>query len=208
MTFAHVNRRTHLYLGLALLPWLFMYGLSSIPFAHSAFFDARDAALKLPAWTMTSDRVVDVAVPDMKPDGSSNDAELRAFGAAVLATAGVTGTSFGVYRQGPNLINVYSYSFWKSTQLKYYTAERRLTVEDRRFRWDHFLTGMHARGGFDQDGLLADSWSAVVDLVCAAIVLWIATGLCMWWALPGQRRWGWVAIAAGVVSFAVFTMGL
>ena len=35
----------HLYLGLALLPWLLMYGLSSIRFADSAFFDARDAAL-------------------------------------------------------------------------------------------------------------------------------------------------------------------
>ena len=30
MTFTHFNRRLHLYLGLALLPWLFMYGISSI----------------------------------------------------------------------------------------------------------------------------------------------------------------------------------
>ena len=37
MTFSHVNRRVHLYLGLFLLPWLFMYGLSSVPFAHTPF---------------------------------------------------------------------------------------------------------------------------------------------------------------------------
>ena len=73
--------------------------------------------------------------------------------------------------------NVYSYSFWKSTQLSYFADQKKVTVEDRRFRWDHFLTGMHARGGFEQDGLLQRSWSVVVDLVCVGIVLWIATGL-------------------------------
>ena len=67
---------------------------------------------------------------------------------------------------------------------------------------------MHARGGFEQDGLLERSWSVIVDLVCVAIVLWIATGLYMWWGVPGSRRWGWVAISAGVVSFLVFTMRL
>ena len=204
MTFGHLNRRIHLYLGLALLPWLFMYGISSIPFAHTAYFDARDAAKKLPLWTMRSDAVVDVTPPDR----SADDRALRPFGAALLRHAGIAGTSFGVYRQSPNQINVYSYSFWKSTQLKYYVAEKRLTVEDRRFRWDHFLTGMHGRGGFEQEGVLALSWSVVVDLVCAAILVWIASGIYMWWTLPGHRRWGAAALIAGIGSFLMFTMRL
>ena len=74
----------------------------------------------------------------------------------------------------------------RSTQLKYFIDQKRMTVEDRRFRWDHFLTGMHARGGFEQEGLLDRSWSVIVDLVCVAIVLWIASGLYMWWGLPGS----------------------
>lgn len=204
MTLGHLNRRVHLYLGLALLPWLFMYGISSIPFAHTAYFNARDAATQLPLWTMKSDAIVDVA----PPDASAGERALRPFGAALLERAGISGTSFGVYRQGPNQINVYSYSFWKSTQLKYYVAERRLTVEDRRFRWDQFLTGMHARGGFEQEGLLALSWSVTVDVVCAAILVWIASGLYMWWTLPGHRRWGAVTLASGTMSFLVFTLTL
>ena len=28
MTFSHLNRRVHLYLGLTLVPWFVMYGLS------------------------------------------------------------------------------------------------------------------------------------------------------------------------------------
>lgn len=202
MTFAHLNRRTHLYLGLALLPWFFMYGVSSIPFAHSQYFEARDAAKKLPLWTMRMDRIVDLPVP------AGDDPLMRAFGARALQEAGVEGTSFGVYRQSPNQINVYAYSFLKSTQLKYFIDTRRLTVEDRRFRWDHFLTGMHARGGFEDDRLSVRSWSVIVDLVCIAMVLWIASGIYMWWGLPGHRRWGWLAIGAGTITFLLFTLGL
>jgi hypothetical protein len=203
MTFAHVNRRTHLYLGLALLPWFFMYGISSVPFAHNQFFDQRDRAKGLPLWTLRSERTLDVSIPD-------DPAALRAFGATLLEQAGIptSGSSFGAYRQSPAQVNVYLYSFWRSTQLKYFADRKMLTVEDRRFRWDHFLTGMHARGGFEQEGFLQRSWSVVVDLVCVAIVLWIATGLYMWWGLPGSRRWGWLAILAGTASFLVFTWRL
>lgn len=201
MTFAHVTRRTHLYLGLALLPWFLMYGVSSIPFAHSQFFERRDAAKGLPLWTLRATHTVDVPVPESPP-------ELRALGAALLRQADVPAGSFGVYRQSPTQINVYAYSFRRSTQLKYFVDEKRMTVEDRRFRWDHFLTGMHARGGFEQEALLDRSWSVIVDLVCVAIVLWILSGLYMWWGLPGSRTWGWITIAAGSVSFIFFAMRL
>lgn len=201
MTFAQLNRRTHLYLGLALLPWFFMYGISSLPFAHTQFFDQRDAAKGLPLWTLRSDRISDVRPPD-------DDKALRAFGAELLREAGISGTSFGTYRQSANQINVYSYSFWKSTQLKYYHDQKRVTVEDRRFRWDQFLTGMHGRGGFEQEGLLDLSWSVVVDLVCLGIIVWILSGLYMWWGLSGHRAWGWIAILAGALSFIGFTLRL
>ena len=55
MSFSHINRRVHLYLGLALLPWFLMYGVSSVPFAHTQFFDQRDRAKGLPQWTLRSE---------------------------------------------------------------------------------------------------------------------------------------------------------
>jgi len=201
VTYSHLNRRLHLYLGLALLPWFFMYGISSVPFAHNQFFEQRDAAKGLPLWTLRAERALDVPVPQ-------DTAGLRAFGATLLKDAGVAATSYGTYRQSPAQINVYAYSFWTSTQLKYDIDRKKLTVEDRRFRWDHFLTGMHARGGFEQEGFLQLSWSIVVDIVCVAMIVWIASGLVMWWELPGQRRWGWVAILAGTASFLFFTLRL
>ncbi len=201
MTYSHLNRRLHLYLGMALLPWFFMYGISSVPFAHNQFFEQRDAAKGLPLWTLRAERALDMPVPE-------DTAGLRAFGATLLKDAGVEATSYGSYRQSPTQVNVYAYSFWKSTQLKYFIDQKKLIVEDRRFRWDHFLTGMHARGGFEQEGFLQLSWSVVVDIVCVSMIVWIASGLFMWWELPGQRRLGWVAILGGTVSFLFFTLRL
>jgi hypothetical protein len=201
MTLSQVNRRTHLYLGLALLPWFLMYGISSVPFAHTRFFDDLDAAKGLPMWTLRAEKTTDIPIPE-------HAAGLRQAGAALLKEAGIEGASFGTYRQSPTQVNVYVYSFWKSTQLKYFTDQKRLTVEDRRFRWDHFLTGMHARGGFEQASLLDRSWSVLVDIVSVSMLLWIASGLYMWWELPRQRRRGWVAILAGTAAFVAFTLGL
>jgi len=201
VTFAHFNRRLHLYLSLGLLPWFLMYGISSAVFAHGAFFEARDAAKRLPLWTLRAERTIDLPVPE-DPSG------LRAFGARLLREAGIEGMDFGTYRQSPAQVNVYAYSFWRSTQLKYFISEKRVTVEDRRFRWDHFLTGMHARGGFEQEGLLPRVWSVFVDVVSLGIVVWIASGIYMWWGIPAHRRWGWIALIAGVTSFLVFATSL
>jgi hypothetical protein len=201
VSFAQLNRRVHLYLGLALLPWFLMYGVSSICFAHNQFFQQLDEARGLPQWTLRFERPIELPVPDSQ-DG------LRAFGAALLDRTGIQAASFGAYRQGTDQIHVYAYSFWHSTQLKYFVESRTVRVEDRRFRWDHFLTGMHARGGFAQEGLWQDSWSVVVDLVSLGMVVWAASGLYMWWGIRGHRRWGSLAILGGVLSFAIFTLGL
>jgi len=199
MTYNHLNRRLHLYLALTLLPWFFMYGISSIPFSHNQYFEERDKAKNIPLWTKRFERAYDVPVP--------TEGDLRPFGAKVLADTGMQGSAFGAYRQGPDQINVYVYSFWKSTQIKYFISEKRLLAEDRRFRFEHFLTGMHAKGGFEQGGL-HNLWGIVIDIVCLGMLLWVVTGLIMWWKLPSTRKWGWLALAGGVLSFALFLVAL
>jgi hypothetical protein len=92
--------------------------------------------------------------------------------------------------------------------VKYFLNEQRITVEDRRFRFEHFLTGMHARGGFEQESFLDKAWSALVDVSSFGMLLWVLTGVYMWWSLPGLRKWGWVAFLSGAGSFALFMMKL
>src|ERR1043165_555384 len=143
MTFSHFNRRLDLYRGLSLVPWSLVYGASSIPFAHTPYFEQRDRSKGLPLWTTRIDRPYSIDVPA--------DGELRATGARILKDLGIEG-SFGAYRQSPTRLDVYVYTFRHSTQVKYFIDQQRVTAEDRRFRFDQFLTGMHARGGFEQEG--------------------------------------------------------
>ena len=201
MTFPHFNRRLHLYLGLCLLPWLFMYGVSSIPFAHGQFFQKRDEARQVPLWTVRLQRALDLPVPEDPP-------ALRDFGRTVLQEVGVNAPNFGVGRPNRTTVNIYAFSFLQSTRVVYAIDQKKVTVEDRRFRFDQFLTGLHARGGFEQDGFLQDSWAVVIDLVSVALVLWIVSGLYLWWGVPGHRGWGWLAILAGAGSFLMFALCL
>ena len=201
MTFPHFNRRLHLYLGLCLLPWLFMYGVSSIPFAHGQFFQKRDEARQVPLWTVRLQRALDLPVPE-------DPLALRDFGRAVLQEVGVNAPNFGVGRPNRTTVNIYAFSFLQSTRVVYAIDQKKVTVEDRRFRFDQFLTGLHARGGFEQDGFLQDSWAVVIDLVSVALVLWIVSGLYLWWGVPGHRGWGWLAILAGAGSFLMFALCL
>lgn len=201
MTFSHFNRRLHLYLGLFLLPWLFMYGISSIPFAHGSWFQPRDEAQAAPLWTVRLKKDFDRPVPD-------DPHALREFGRAVLKEFGVEAPNFGVYRPNRTSVNINAFSFLQATRLIYSLEQKSITVEDRAFRFNNFLTGMHARGGFEQDGFLPKSWGVLVDVVSVSMILWILTGLYLWWGVPGHRRWGWVAILSGVGSFVVFVVCL
>ena len=195
MEIQHFNRRLHLYLGLTLSPWILLYAVSSIPFSHGRFFEDLDKAKGQPNWIRRAEIPFDVPVPQ-------DEAQLRAFGAGIMKTAGLEG-SFGAYRQGPSQVNVYSHSVWKSTQVKYLVDEKKLIVEDKRFRWDHMLTGFHAKGGFEQDSVLHNSWGIVVDMVSLGLILWVASGLYMWIPMRNLRRSGLFALASGAASFAL-----
>jgi hypothetical protein len=194
--FSHLNRRIHLYLALFLLPWFLLYGVSSIPFSHGTYFEELDRARKIPLWNTIAEK----SNYDMPPHQGD---DLKAFAARIVKDNGLSqSASYGAYRQSATQINVYVYSFWKSTQVKCFLDEKRLLIEDRRFRWDHFLTGIHAKGGFEMGGFHT-LWALFVDLVCFGMLLWVITGLIMWWNLPPTRNWGWLALATGVLSFGL-----
>ena len=191
-----VLRRLHLYTGLFLAPWFLMYAVSSIPFNHAEYFNERDKAKGLPPSTTAWERPYDVPVPE-------NEKDLRALGKRIMTDAGLEG-NYGAYRVGGNRIEVYVYTFWQSTTLRYFYQEKKLRCDPRRFRWDQFLTGMHARGGFEQEGWLDTAWALVVDGVGVAMLAWIATGLYLWWGIRAIRGWGWAALGLGALSFALF----
>jgi hypothetical protein len=185
-------RRTHLYLGLFLLPWVIMFGVSSAPINHNG-------EAGQPAWT----RVADLPFTAEPPSGATAEG-LRPLGRQMMQAAGLAG-GFYVNRANARQINVNHPNFLHPIRLLYDTELKRLRVERREFAARQFLTGMHTRGGFNLGGPWDAVWAVFVDLVSVALLAWIASGVFMWWKLPGTglRRWGWLALAGGLACFAM-----
>ena len=188
MTFSHINRRVHLISGLALLPWFLMYGVSSIQFAHNQFFEQRDRAKGLPQWTLQSEFGVERAdCPGQSggaararrgapPSGRHRQQRVRRVSAESDA---------GQRLLVPLVLEVDPVEVTSPTR-------RRSPLQIDRLRSGPLLHGRATRAEVSSRTASCNAqWSVVVDLVCIGIVLWIATGLYMWWGVPGSRRWGW-----------------
>ena len=192
MNFLLFVRRTHLYLGLLLLPWVIMFGVSSIPLNHAGGGERAQ-------WTAIADGPFTA-----EPPASADPAALRALGARMMKAADISG-GFWVYRVSAQRVDAGHPNFFHPIRATYYVDQKRLLVERRALGLEPFLTGMHTRGGYDLGGFGDSLWAVSVDLVSVALLAWIASGLFMWWKLPGTglRRWGWLALAAGAASFAL-----
>jgi hypothetical protein len=188
MTLSHFVRRAHLYMGLFLLPWVVMFGVSSIPLNH--------ATSQTPVtWTQVAEHRFKAPLP-------APGANLRPLGRDMMNAAGVSGGYF-VNRANPRQVNVNHPHFITPVRIIYYADRGTLTVEHRDFSPRQFLTGLHFRGGYDMGGFWDSVWALLVDVVSVGLILWILTGIYMWWNLPSTRAWGWLALGLGAVSFAV-----
>ena len=187
MTFAHFVRRAHLYTGLFLLPWVIMFGVSTIPINHQSPEPAN--------WMRVDEYTFDAPVPGAEEN-------LRPLGRQIMNAAGIDG-GYYVYRVNPQQVQVGHPEFLSPVRMNYFTERKRLVVERRAFSLRPFLSGMHTRGGYDMGGFWDSVWAVFVDAVCVGLILWIASGIYMWWGLPATRRWGWLALGAGAACFAV-----
>jgi len=203
MSFNHFNRRLHVYLALVLLPWVFMYGISAVPFTRHDYFDGlhKDGG---PMWTTRFEREYKRAVPlDKTPE------TMQAFGQAVVRDILPGDTrSVGAYSPNARQVYVYLVDFWDHTRITYRADQKTVKIEDKRFHWNHFFTTLHSRGGYHQDSFLNDTWAFIVDLVSIAFVLWVASGVLMWWQLKQARVWGALALGGGFACFVVFLAAL
>jgi len=193
MTFLHFIRRTHLYLGLFLLPWIIMFGVSSIPLNHVMSPDPV-------TWTQVAEHAFNADIP---PVGEN----LRPLGREMMNAAGVKGGYF-VNRANPRQVNVNHPEFLTPVRLIYRADQGKMIVEHRNFSTWQFITGMHFRGGYDLDGAGDSMWALFVDVVSVGLILWIATGIFMWWNLPSTRNWGWLALVSGALAFVLIIVAL
>ena len=145
-----------------------------------------------PQWIELFEKPYDLEVPE-NPD-------MREIGRRILDDHGFKG-SYGAWWNGNQRISVNTFSFWGTTRFFYYIEDKRIVAEDKIFRWDHFLTKFHWIGGYQQERLLHDGWAFTIDLVCFSMVIWVLSGIYMWWQNKSTRLWGSVALGSGFLTF-------
>ena len=190
-------RRTHLYLGLLLIPWMLIYALSTFVFNHGEHFRPSPAAkpLWLPLWEK-----------DYAFDAPADTAGLRTATQRLPAEHDLPGAFFA-RRQGQRL-NITVQNFWHPRRVTYDFTTKKLRAEERRSTALDVLVRLHERTGYGQGGPLNHLWACFVDLFSVATLAWIATGLFLWWKLSSTRRWGWLALGGGFATFATLLLTL
>lgn len=194
-SFDHLNRRIHLYLGLFLLPWLCMYGVSSFMISHPDWFAAEGS----PTWQPVFERDYSRKIPE--------GAEIRLVAHEILKDCGLEG-AFWVQRPNAREIRINRFRFRNEIRLIYSISDHRLRAERQQFGWNRLAVRLHFRGGFLQPTFFDDLWAVLVDVVCVGILIWITSGMVMWWRVARLRLWGSVALVGGVTSFVIFAWRL
>ncbi len=194
MTFDLFNRRIHLYLGLFLMVFFLKYAVSGFLFSHN--LGLNEYYKDKPQWTKRFERTCKRPVPD--------NGDLRPVAAQILKDAGIKNSSFGVYRPGKQRLNINLHSFFSTTRVVYFIYRNLLLVEDKNFRWDHFINKFHWIGEYQQDSFICDAWAFMLDLLFISVIIWVLSGIYMWWKIRKTRLWGCVALGGGVVSFLIF----
>jgi hypothetical protein len=95
-------------------------------------------------------------------------------------------------------------SLVKPKRITFIPSTQKVTVEEQVFRSPHFLERVHRARGYQSEYTQNDVWGFLVDVVIVAMVLWVLSGLWMWWELKVTRFYGALCLAGGFVLFGFF----
>ena len=200
MTFDKINRRTHLYLGLFLMPWLLMYGVSSFIVIHQPWFRADKALERETLFEKPYNGPANI-------QGGNNEPAMRAAAQQILKDCNLEG-AFWVDKPNPDTLHIERFTFRDSISLTYSMKDQKLKAQRQRMRAPQVAMRMHFRGGYFQPTFGNKFWGLLVDIACVGIIIWIASGLIMWWRLRRLRAWGALAVAGGILSFLLLVWTL
>jgi hypothetical protein len=190
-------RRTHLYLGLFVTPWLMMYALSTLVFNHAAQVDRFYQRLYGPhsnQYVLERQLSYDRTFPQQTT--------LRTRAEEILADLHLTG-SFGVETAADRLI-ITRRDPWIPRRITFDPGTHRLVIERQNSRLATFLTTLHTQVSYANRLPRIKAWALSVDVTIATMLILIFSGLWMWWELKVTRLLGSLFLLLGVLLFALF----
>lgn len=201
-SFEHWNRRLHYYLGLYFLFFLWLFSLSGLLLNHGDWKFAQ-------FWPMRSETTYEAGVT-LPQEGSDLD---RA--RAVMRQLGIAGE---IDWPGQREAEVFAFNAnrpGRMNQVRVETATGRATVKRIEVNaWGivqflHTFSGVRMnRPEMSRDWALTTAWVVAMDALAVGLIVMVLGGYYMWWRLRAKRRFGLLALAAGVLCCALFTSGL
>lgn len=200
-SYSLIIRRTHLYLTLLCLPWFLMYGITAVAFNHPHWFSSVDDLYNLssPNW----EKVQTWKYPLDNPDGKAVPQEV---GRELLQVAQLQAKAFHVGRWGADNIAVYISDVWSIRRLMYDLPAQELTLYRHTPDARVFLTLLHSRAGYQHDSFPHDLWAVFVDMTSIGILVWVASGIYIWWQQKSLRTVGLLGLGLGIISFMALLM--
>jgi hypothetical protein len=193
--FSKVVRRIHMYAALFLAPWMLMYALSTIVMNHRASFQEQYGGT-LVNWVIEREQQYTSQL-----DAA---ADARAIGRQIMRDLRLDGHfNVNMSRDRKKLTLVRTDPV-TPRRITYTPDDGKLVVEKQELRAQPFLESLHRRRGFQSGSVPDILWAISVDLVIVTMVVWVLTGLWMWWELKITRRLGAICLMTGLALFALF----
>ncbi len=174
-------RNIHLALGTFFCLFVLLYGVSSIPFAHSGWIPSEPAVTK---GTIPVDPV--------------RAADPRAVARQIMRRAEYRGMLRDV-RRTPEGFRFRIVRFGAAHEVAYRPGAAEAQVTTRTMNWMGTLIRMHVIAGVRQGSWVYDAWGWLVVLTSAALLLLGVTGVYLWYKTLAERRVGLVLISAGIL---------
>lgn len=190
-------RRTHMYVGLFVTPWLVMYALSTIAFNHAGEVDRLYRKIDGPTF---DNYVIERRLSYGKMFAMGTTLRTRA--EEILTDLNLNG-SFGVENAEDRLVITRRDPF-VPRRVTFYPSTHRLVVERQNSRMASFLTTLHTQVSYANKLKRIKAWAIFVDLTIATMVMLVFSGIWMWWELKVTRLAGSLFILAGAMLFSIF----
>jgi len=185
-------RRSHMYLALFLSPWLLMYAVSTVVMNHREVFVEKYGSAA-PPYEKERELTFEVAFPV-----GANPAQMAR---QILDSLDLDG-AHTVARRGDGTLVITRNDLLTPRRITFVPATQLLTIEKIGPRTNALLERFHRRRGYATGYGFDTAWAVTVDVVIVALLVWVVSGMWMWWEMKSTRVAGAAAAVIGAALFA------
>jgi hypothetical protein len=185
-----------MYLALFLTPWLLMYALSTLAMNHREVFIEKYGAAAPPYEKEREQTFAASFPPGANPGQMARQ---------ILEALDLDG-AHGVTRRADGTLVITRTDLLAPRRLTFTPSTQTLVIEKIGPRTNALLERFHRRRGYSTGYGLDTAWAVSVDIVIAALVVWVLSGAWMWWEMKATRRAGAVAALVGTALFTFYLL--